>query len=375
METTPYIITFTPESRFFFGGNYSFSESFYAESLKLPQPTTILGCIRNTLLIQEGLVLKDKPGFPDIESDRNRAKELTGTAKIERLDDTDTNFGVIDKVSPVFLVKRDESYKFLFKVPKDVIKNTKSGNLEIFGYNRIDGAKSSYSGNNVNYAILTEKEHKAINAEYYGDEEFWKAYKNGGTIQYNQDFEEDQIFSRYVGVGIKKFGGKEAYYTKIEYSLKKGYSFAVVVWFKGNKILNDDIVVLGGEQSTFKMEVIEAKKIVKNGQHPVLDCILNGECHLLDNLKNCSGTCKMIALSPIVLDANQSITFAKAVEHRIVIGVESTRFVKRLGFSGKSEATRMIPSGSVFYVKDNALISEWELPYKIGYNYIFTIRR
>ena len=80
--STPYLIRFTPVNRFFFGSSHSFAEGFYVESMKYPQPTTILGCLRNTILIQEGIVKDDGTGrhIPDI--DNSDAKELTGTSAI-----------------------------------------------------------------------------------------------------------------------------------------------------------------------------------------------------------------------------------------------------------------------------------------------------
>ncbi|MCI4463566.1 MAG: hypothetical protein JHC30_05285, partial [Caldisericum sp.] len=108
-----YLVKFTPIGRFFFGGSYSLGESFYAESLKFPQPTTVLGCLRNTILVQNGIVSKKNPLFPDLD-DKN-AKELTGTSTIEKLNDQDTNFGIIERISPVFIVKNNSD--FLFAIP------------------------------------------------------------------------------------------------------------------------------------------------------------------------------------------------------------------------------------------------------------------
>ncbi|MEW6654461.1 MAG: CRISPR-associated protein Cmr3, partial [Bacteroidota bacterium] len=51
-----YLITFTPLGRFYFGSANSWGESFYATSLKFPTQTTILGCLRRTMLKQKGLL-------------------------------------------------------------------------------------------------------------------------------------------------------------------------------------------------------------------------------------------------------------------------------------------------------------------------------
>jgi len=365
----PYLITFRPINRFFFGSSYSLAEGFYAESLKFPQPTTVLGCIRNTILIQNDCVLSDRKNFPDIDSEK--AHELTGTSKISNFNDTNANFGVIEKVSPVFIVKQKgkKIEDILFPAPADITRDGCC--LSIFGYKKTVNAISSYSGRKANYAVLSERKPKSSYANYFGGKNFWKAYINNELIPYNPEYDENKIFVKYTSIGITKGKQEESFYMKIDYSLKKYFSFGVIMWFTKENALKEDIVILGGEQSTFLMKVSSIS--IDGGifaSHPVMDKMIKGKCDLIENLNSCDNSKKLVALSPVVLDGVQGDAFVNAMEHKIVRGIHSTRMVKRIG-AVKTETVRMIPSGSVFYPerKINHLTVDWKIPYKIGYNY------
>jgi CRISPR/Cas system CMR-associated protein Cmr3 (group 5 of RAMP superfamily) len=54
--SVPYLITFKPYGRFYFGTSQSFGEGFYAMSSMFPTQTTILGAIRATILSQHDLL-------------------------------------------------------------------------------------------------------------------------------------------------------------------------------------------------------------------------------------------------------------------------------------------------------------------------------
>ena len=389
-----YLVKFTPIGRFFFGGSYSLGESFYAESLKFPQPTTVLGCLRNTILIQNGIVSKKNPLSPDLD-DKN-AKELTGTSTIENLNNQDTNFGIIERISPVFIVKNNSD--FLFAIPKDLYENgegktrkeDKTRKLTLYNHKKVPNAKSYYSGHTFDYAVLSEKDPKAKDSLYFGGKEFWKSYMNKDKIEFEKDlwFEDEEIFIAHESVGIRKglkdrSNREDAYYVKIDYSLKKEYSFGVIVWVKDDaeSFLHNDEVILGGEHSTFRMEVEEINQEIKNSiqEHPVMECLLEDKCNLSSNFSISNNGTKLVAISPILVSEDESDKLIDCCEHRIVGGIFSTRNCKRENClpNSKSQAVRMIPAGSVFYLKDKCSLNEWclpyNLPYKIGYNYVLKI--
>jgi CRISPR-associated protein Cmr3 len=117
----PYLITFKPLGFYFFGSYLSFKEGFFVVSNRFPQQTAILGCLRSTLLKKNDLL--DEYNYPDFKNNTERIHALTGTSKMNGLDEADDNFGVINKISPVFLVKnndKDVASDFLFQAPWDV---------------------------------------------------------------------------------------------------------------------------------------------------------------------------------------------------------------------------------------------------------------
>ncbi len=378
------LITFTPINRFFFGGSYSLEDSFYAESLKFPQPTTILGCLRHNILVQNGILPPIAIINPKNIAARigEEGKKLTGTSMVNGLDDPDDNFGIIKKISPVFIVKfeKNEIADFLFPASADVVtkkekneKKEKTVSLHCFKYVKKDG-KSSYSGREAEYAILSERNPKLHGACYLGGKDFWEAYLNGYPLPYNPDYEEDWIFIAHTSVGIgrkNKVAEEGMFYTKVDYSLRKDFTFAVIAWLKDDDRLKNGVAFLGGEQSTFLMKVFPLGDM----PHPIINMILNGKCELPENLSNGSNGEKLFALSPVVLDNDSNCKFASAMEHRVVKDMHTTKMIRRAKAS-KSEAISMIPAGAVFYPKEPvSLTVNWTIPYKIGYNYVIKLRR
>lgn len=394
--STPYLITFTPVNRFFFGSSHSFAEGFYVESMKYPQPTTILGCLRNTILIQKDIVKDDgtRRNIPDIENDA--AKKLTGTSVINGLDDNDDNFGVIERVSPVFIVKQKNSSieDILFPVPADIEGKDKF--YRSITYKRQDNAISSYSGMKKSFAILSDKNPKLPSLSSLGGKDFWSAYWKSQQIPNGANYPEDKIFKTHISVGIgcenkdagdgkfyfKKTTIEGMFYTKIDYSLHKDYSFGVIVWLS-EEVLNKGIIMMGGERSVFNLDINEIKELSSAdgifSSHPVIKAIMNGNCDLFQNLTAYTNKDKLVALSPLVFDESINSSLKDIMEHRIIQGIQSMRMLKpgvRVSGKGeKSESVCMIPAGSVLYSEKSIRLTGWKIPYKIGYNHVIKTKR
>jgi len=381
--STPYLITFTPINRFFFGSSHSFAEGFYVESMKYPQPTTILGCLRDTILLQNNVVVEmaDKRRIANIDDEK--AKNLTGTSKVKGLDNNDDNFGVIEKLSPVFIVKQSDTdiKDILFPAPADI--QIKDCSLNLITYVKDSAAISSYSGKRKDYAILSNKDPKLYSKGFLGGNAFWNAYiNNKQPFPYNSEYDEEKIFIANTSVGIGRKGRvaqEGMFYTKIDYSLKEGYSFGVIVWLTESGKLKDATIKMGGEQSTFQMKV----KSITDGifsSHPVTKAIINNNCDFFEILKTTNNDYKLIVLSPVVLDETTNKKLMDIMEHRIVQGIQSMRMlnpgVRVSGKGEKSESICMIPLGSVFYPEKSADVGmAWKIPYKIGYNYAIKIKK
>jgi len=312
----------------------------------------------------------------------DKGKKLTGTSMVNGLDDPDDNFGIIEKISPVFIMKfKDNKIEdFLFPASADVVtkkeeneKKEKTISLNCFKYAKKEG-KSSYSGRENEYAILSERNPKLHEACYLGGKYFWEAYINGNRLPHHPSHEEDRIFIAHTSVGISrkdKVAEEGMFYTKVDYSLRKDFAFAVIAWLKEDSSLKDGVVFLGGEQSTFLMKVFP----FEDQSHPIINMIVSRKCDLPENLSSWSNGEKLVALSPVVLDNDSNFKFANAMEHRVVKDMHTTKMIRRAGAS-KSESISMIPAGAVFYPKEKvSLAMKWAIPYKIGYNYVIKIRR
>ncbi len=227
-----YLITLKPLDKFFFGGAINFgedSDSYIVKSNLFPQQTQILGMVRRELLVQNGyLTLKQNGEFIN---DVEQANNLVGNGSFD-IENNCQKFGVINKISPLFLKKNNE---YFFQTPKDFgllfEKKDKNGEKSNFGnfipfldgYSAKDGLKEFF---------VSEKETK----------------------------KESDIFIIDEQIGIKKSrdGGTEdnAFYKKISYRLKDNFEFAFIIEFNEEKfILDNNIVYLGAERSAFKMSI------------------------------------------------------------------------------------------------------------------------
>jgi len=371
-----YLVTFTPIDGFFLGSSRSFSENFYVESLKYPHPTTILGCLRNTILIQNGIIKKrNGRTIPNLDKGSG-AKELTGTSFLANgIRDKDNNFGIIKKISPIFIVEqRNEKLDALFPVPKDVIEN--DSGISVFRHERKNDALSSYSGKRKPYAIRTDKGNKEYCAEYIGGEIFWRDYCSGNSLQYNKKYKTSSIFIEHstFGIGRKNRMAEDGkFYNKIEYKLKKGFSFGVIVCMSEEYKLKDDTVILGGEQSTFNMNVtkLPLQPVNTFETHPIIKSIINEESDFKEIMSSVAKEEKIVAISSLIYEGN----IEEKMQHAIISGIDTTRsLIKQTDI--KTDSFCMIPASSVLYPSGNINnIKEWNIPSKIGYNSVIKVNK
>ncbi len=291
------------------------------------------------------------------------------------------DFGQIERVSPVFLVRKnkdtDSIEDFLFNIPFDVEK--KDNELYIYDFNRIENTKSNFSGKVKDYGVITGKDNKKELPYYYGGKTFFEAYMSGSRqLPYFKDYESSEIFIEHKNVGIGK-NIEGAFYVKIDYSLKEGFSFGVIIWLnEDSDFIKDGFVQLGGEQSVFLMKVnkLDGDLLKKAEDNPVINSILLG------SLSFNSGVNKVVAISPLILNPTDfQILFASA-DYMITNELKAIRHARRIDDNGqpistkKSQAIRMLPSGSVIYLNESFDFSQMSItPFKIGYNNILILNK
>lgn len=394
----PYLITFKPYGRFYFGTPQSFGESFYALSSMFPTQTTILGTLRATILKQNGLLdLHTRKPKTDSNGDLlNEVKELTGTSKMSDLFDNDDNFGKILKISPVFIVRQEEGSEcvedFLLPVPADVVFDYDKNEKEANGSPKISGLKllefkeqniefgKVFSRNEVSTKLYSlDKKSKEHTADYMGGILLWKSYaefKMKHELVYHPHYLTSKIFLPDSQPGIARENRKtkeEHFYTKRDFRLNESFSFGVIVHFSEQNVIKDYDVIMGGEKSLFRLTV----KLVNENtfpyrEHPIIKRFINendfGDLYS-SNIKN-TNVSKLVALSPIIGNnaTINGIDFAIINEMYIHRNIEFDD-----GLRKKSISYSAIPYGSVLFVNNNFGINPSTIPpipRKIGFNFL-----
>jgi len=376
-----YLITFKPYSTFFFGTFKSFGEGYYAESSRFPLQTSIVGCLRKTILKQNGW-LDQKGNYPD-KKYRNQYEQITGSVATVSMDSSDLNLGIIEKVSPVFIVRQAPGHfcpdDFLFPVPQDIdyqydpVEKDDKGNKVITGFDYL------------NYKLIRESEkEKAITSrirnpkndppDYLGDRDFWEKYIRHEEIPYHPGCESGNIFLNVVQQGIARDENRQtvegAFYEKHAFCLAKGYSFGVIAVLNGEtpfKKEKDD-VFLGGDRSLFQMQIkpITAPYELRYTGHPVMNRILGSEPHYEppddDN--------KYVCISALYGDQEPL-----DLEHALILSLEANRFLEYQ--KKKTDSYCGIPHSSVLYPKKGKsfIYKGYDMATKIGYNFIIKAKK
>ena len=377
-----YLITFTPAGPFFFGGAESFADGFFVQSERFPQPTTIMGALRASLLMKAGLLLHHKRGrgggrrfIPNAL--KEKANALTGTAKLNDFDGP-PDFGIIQRVSPVFLIRHDESGKpenAYFPTAADVVKDTETGRLKRISHQphpaRISNA--GRVGTAVHCADIDWKH--ADSGPFLGGSGFWAAYLEGrlnpsdlinltDEDHTKPDHHKGQspfISREQVGIGLTRRRVQAGqFYVKREYGMKRGWAFGVLARFQRQPDLTRTIY-LGGDQSVFHLRAIPADGLSAIiDAHPVLRAIRNRE----SGLSAAGRASKGVAVSPLLLDGGEPLRDAR-IAHAMVSQIDNVRMLNSINKDVgrhirngrkvlKSDAYRVVPAGSVFFFRDGA---------------------
>ena len=181
---SPYLLTFEPVERYFFGGNNSFSESYFVRSMQYPTPMSLLGAIRYTMLKQNGLLKKPGNRYPDFALQKDQIYELTGKSEVNGLEEENDNFGKIARISAPFIVKRgtdeNSASDYLFQIPADIRYKDKKCKAKGFDYLEYkdggDEGKYNIGGVNRKFTASLTRDNKQSLLPYLGGSAFWEAY-------------------------------------------------------------------------------------------------------------------------------------------------------------------------------------------------------
>lgn len=222
-----FLITFKPIEPYFFGSEQTFGEgleaNYFAKSLIMPQQTTILGALREQVLIQAGKWNRNGEYF---ENSAREVESLIGSKGFRFIDDP-IEYGVLKEISPVFLKKGDKFYNFV----------SLDYNYEVV----FENAKCSFSEKLPIVKMKNRSEYDIF------------------SFDLKEGLKSSEIFIPYEKVGIDKpkYGetSEDRFYKKESYLIKGDFVFAVIVQIDFD--LKENIVFMGADNTKFEMKVQE----------------------------------------------------------------------------------------------------------------------
>ncbi|MCB4204624.1 hypothetical protein LF845_06585 [Deferribacterales bacterium Es71-Z0220] len=229
-----YLITFKPLVPYFFGSEQTFGEgdesNYFGKSLQIPQQTTILGALREQILIQANIWKKE--GYT--EKEKTEIEQLIG--KSFRIKE-ENNFGVIKNISPVFFCKH------------------KGKNFDFYNFTPFDhGVEIEFVEGRCSFGspkIPKIKDHE-------------KNYKKSQLVNINnsEKITLDNVITSYEKIGIEKQENQDdkqdKFYKKLSYILSDEFSFCVIADIDYK--LKDNTLYMGADGSSFQMRIFDFDK-------------------------------------------------------------------------------------------------------------------
>jgi CRISPR-associated protein Cmr3 len=255
-----YKITLTPLEPFLFGGDNTFGKigdkensTYLVKGRQFPQQSAILGMLKKQIMIQSGVLTRKVRGEWVDKNIKNKAIKLVGNEKFSMTLKELQNFGLIKKISPIYLQRKDE--RFIKKV-----------NIDSFTYQ-----DKLLKGYNLKQDI----------------------YDNFISTDGCKRLRSKHIFKPIEQTGNKIGGEDNSLFKKTSYLLKHNFKFAF--YLECEYELKDSIITLGADGSKFKMEVFQSDEKLdykdKNGYLTLLS-----DAYITVSLK---GNCEFAITSEI----------------------------------------------------------------------------
>ncbi|WMJ82285.1 type III-B CRISPR module-associated Cmr3 family protein [Clostridium sp. MB40-C1] len=304
MMKNKYLVTLKPMGSFFFGSERTFglgedNEHYIIQSECFPQQTSILGMLRKEMLIIKNLIRYDW----NYNGIYDKVNTLIGSKSFNINDIEKQQFGVIEKIYPVFIKKEN---KYLISVPKDhkvkkVIRINKNKINEIKKINiynkkyRILNFNKRYVSFNKRYVPFNFNKNKKCEVNFGNNKEENKTIyipcdyiakdglatgfmdKGKNIINFNDVFKED----KQIGINVdknkqtridlqkNKQTSEDGLYKIIRYRLENDYEFAFNIDVNFNTDFKEsdldgysNVVNLGGEGSYFKISFKKVDKYI-----------------------------------------------------------------------------------------------------------------
>lgn len=243
-KTYKYIVRLTPVGSYFFGGETTFgdgkNQNYLVRSCILPQVSAVLGVLRYEILRRNNLL---ETGAENDAEKKEKWPEYIG--KPFNIETPAASYGQIKEISPIFMERKSDGVLFM-PCPAD------------WGYDVTfkNDEKVSYLGTEIPQPLITKHGTNTFcDFKHYDNWKKWTG-TDGKTI------DADKIFINDERVGINKLDGSsdrdKAYFEQTQIRLGDGYHFCFSVTTSEKLDEKPVFVQMGGNRSTFKMELESA---------------------------------------------------------------------------------------------------------------------
>jgi CRISPR-associated protein Cmr3 len=311
-----YLVTLKPLEPFLFGGTQTFGTlgdkeagSYLVTSRQFPQQTAVLGMLRKELMTQAGLLTRKRRGEWVDKHKKVDAINLVGYEKFSMREKELQDFGMIEKLSPIFLMQRGKRY--LKKV-------------DIDSHHYEDGVLKGYNPKENIYDNFVPVE-----------------------LDAGRKLKSEDIFKEINQTGNKKGGEDNSLFKKTSYILKDGFTFAFYIEL--DTALKSAMVSLGADRSAFMMDVKEDNATLDYADP-------KGYLTLLSD-----------ALIQVDIKSNCDFAITSELSHR---NLKSKKSALQKNTFEKSETVYLYEKGSVFINPSEPLLADLnqENLQQIGYN-------
>lgn len=269
-----YLVKLTPIDKFFFGQKNTFGDdnvNYFVRSSHFPQQTALLGLLRYQLLCHA-----DKSVFDNNKIVNSKAaKELIGEKSFSPEEPSVDNFGLIESLSPVFLMDKETGELYL---PAGLrYQEKEEGEYEPL-HLKIEGGVALLEGYEAKKGVYSRWILGRTQSDIIAEDDFFKEDTRVGIRKnYIGGTEDDAFFcetfyhfNNYVVEDPKE--GNETH-SNCEKKLKKVHDYCFAFRFRAKKeiefrteaeksvqakessVVGELIVHLGGERQPFLMEV------------------------------------------------------------------------------------------------------------------------
>lgn len=261
--TKTYKVTFRPVEPYFFGNEKTFAfpskdentkpalSSYFVKSEDTPSQSTILGALRYLFLAHKN---------PDFKYTKEQAADnvkAIGSASFDIASENVQDFGLIRKISPVFISGKDKDGNGIVLIPTPMDHNRKDSK-EI--RESTPEAKLYYSPFNDYLTVQTIENRKLYANDFDVKEGLEKSFV---SLADGEIYNKENIFETDLRIGINRLVQNKDFFKKEYKMLKDGFAFTVYAELDiedSNEIVSKpQCVFLGQGKSAFCVKFEEEK--------------------------------------------------------------------------------------------------------------------